>query len=61
MTSQVQPPVSANDGGAIPLQFIELTAALAQARRQGMASSLKEASLDVAGSSGGRTMLTWSL
>lgn len=61
MTSQVQPPVSANDGGAIPLQFMDLSAALAQARQQGMSSSLKEASLDVAGSSGGRPVLTWSL
>ncbi len=61
MSAQVQPPVSANDGGAIPLPFLDLPAALLQARRQGMSSALKEASLDVAGSSGGRAMLTWSL
>jgi tetratricopeptide (TPR) repeat protein len=59
MTSQVQPPVSANDGGAIPLQFLDLPAAMLQAKQQGL-SSLKEASLDVEGS-GGRAMLTWSL
>ena len=61
MTSQVQPPVSANDGGAIPLPFLDLPAALLQAKRSGMSSSLKEASLDVAGSPGGRATLTWSL
>ncbi len=61
MTSQVQPPVSANDGGAIPLPFLDLPAALLQAKRQGMSSSLKEASLDVEGGSGGRATLTWSL
>jgi TPR repeat protein len=61
MTSQVQPPVSANDGGAIPLPFLDLPAALLQAKQQGMSSALKEASLDVAGSSGGRAMVTWSL
>ena len=61
MTSQVQPPVSANDGGAIPLPFLDLPAALLQAKQQGMSSTLKEASLDVAGSSGGRANLTWSL
>lgn len=61
MSSQVQPPISANDGGAIQLPFLDLPAALVQAKQQGMSSSLKEASLDVAGSSGGRTMLTWSL
>jgi len=57
MNSQVQPPVSANDGGAIPLSFLDLPAALLQAKRQGMSSSLKEASLDGSGSSG----LAWSL
>src|SRR5665213_1450194 len=61
MTSQVQPPVSANDGGAIPLPFLDLPAALLQAKRQGMSASLKEASLDVEGSSGERATLTWSL
>jgi TPR repeat protein len=61
MTSQVQPPVSANDGGAIPLPFLDLPAALLQAKQQGMSSALKEASLDVAGSSGGRANLTWAL
>jgi hypothetical protein len=61
MTSQVQPPVSANDGGAIPLPFLDLPAALLQAKQQGMSSTLKEASLDVAGSSGGHATLTWSL
>jgi hypothetical protein len=61
MTSQVQPPVSANDGGAIPIPFLDLPAALLQAKRQGMSSSLKEASLDVEGGSGGRATLTWSL
>lgn len=60
MTSQVQPPVSANDGGAIPLPFLDLPAALLQAKRQGMSATLKEASLDVAASSG-RAVLTWSL
>jgi Sel1 repeat len=61
MTSQVQPPVSANDGGAIPLPFLDLPAALLQAKRSGMSSTLKEASLDVAGAPGGRAILTWSL
>jgi TPR repeat protein len=61
MTSQVQPPVSANDGGAIPLPFLDLPAALLQAKRQGMSAPLKEASLDVEGASGGRATLTWSL
>jgi hypothetical protein len=61
MTSQIQPPVSANDGGAIPLPFLDLPAALLQAKRQGMSATLKEASLDVAGSSGGRAILAWSL
>jgi TPR repeat protein len=61
MSSQVQPPVSANDGGAIPLPFMDLPAAMLQARRQGMSSTLKEASLDVSGASEGRAMLTWSL
>jgi hypothetical protein len=60
MTSQVLPPVSANDGGAIPLAFLDLPAALLQAKRQGMSATLKEASLDVAGA-GGRATLTWSL
>ena len=59
MTSQAQPPVSANDGGAIPLPFLDLPAALAQARRQGMSSTLKEASLDVE-NSGGHATLAWS-
>jgi TPR repeat protein len=61
MISQVQPPVSAKDGGAIPLPFLDLPAALLQAKQQGMSSSLKEASLDIEGSSGGRATLTWSL
>jgi hypothetical protein len=61
MISQIQPPVSAKDGGAIPLPFLDLPAALLQAKQQGMSSSLKEASLDIEGSSGGRTTLTWSL
>jgi hypothetical protein len=61
MTSQVQSPVSANDSGAIPLSFLDLPAALLQAKRNGMSSSLKEASLDVAGSPSGRATLTWSL
>jgi TPR repeat protein len=61
MTSQVQPPVSANDGGAIPLPFLDLPVALLQAKRNGMSSTLKEASLDVAGGPGGRAILTWSL
>jgi hypothetical protein len=56
MTSHVDPPVSANDGGPIPLPFLDLPAAMAQAQRQGMSSGLKEASLDVSGSA-----LTWSL
>src|SRR5262249_52052047 len=56
MTSQVDPPVSANDGGALPLSFLDLPAAMAQARRQGMSSGLKEASLEV-----GSAALTWSL
>ncbi len=60
MTSQVQSPVSANDGGAIPLPFLDLPAALLQAKRQGMSAPLKEASLDVS-NGGGRAMLTWSL
>jgi TPR repeat protein len=59
--SQIQPPVSAKDGGAIPLPFLDLPAALLQAKQQGMSSSLKEASLDIEGSSGGRATLTWSL
>jgi tetratricopeptide (TPR) repeat protein len=59
MTSQVQPPVSANDGGAIPLRFMDLPAAMLKAKQQGL-SSLKEASLDVEGS-GSRAQLTWSL
>jgi tetratricopeptide (TPR) repeat protein len=61
MISQVQPPVSAKDGGAIALPFLDLPAALLQAKQQGMSSSLKEASLDIEGSSGGRATLTWSL
>jgi tetratricopeptide (TPR) repeat protein len=61
MISQIQPPVSAKDGGAIPLPFLDLPAALLQAKQQGMSSSLKEASLDIEGSSGGRATLTWSL
>ncbi len=61
MSSQVQPPVSANDGGAIPLPFLDLPAALQQARQQGMSSTLKEASLDVSGAAGGRAVLNWSL
>jgi hypothetical protein len=61
MTSRVQPPISANDSGAIPLSFLDLPAALLQAKGQGMSSTLKEASLDVAGTSGGRATLTWSL
>lgn len=56
MTSHVDPPISANDGGPIPLSFLDLPAAIAQARRQGMSSGLKEASLDVDG-----TAVTWSL
>jgi len=56
MTSHLDPPVSANDGGALPLVFLDLPAAMAQARRQGMSSGLKEASLDVSGAA-----LTWSL
>ena len=60
-SAQVQPPISASDGGAIPLPFLDLPAALLQAKQQGMSSSLKEASLDVGGYSAGRTMLTWSL
>ena len=61
MTSQVDPPVSANDGGAIPLPFLDLPLAMAQAKRQGMSSGLKEASLDVGGPAAGGPALTWSL
>jgi Sel1 repeat len=60
MTSQVDAPVSASDGGAIPLAFIDLPAALAQARQKGMSSAIKEATLDVSHPGGG-TALTWSI
>ena len=56
MTSQVQPPVSANDGGALPLAFLDLPAALAEAKKQGLSSPVKEASLGI---EGGRVI--WSL
>lgn len=61
MISQVEPAVSGNDGGAIPLAFLDLPAAMLQAKRQGMTSALKEASLDVASPAGGPATITWSL
>ena len=60
MTGAPQPPVSASDGGPIPLQFIDLPDAVAQARSRGLSSAIKEASLDVSHPGGG-TVLTWSL
>jgi hypothetical protein len=60
MSGAPQPPVSASDGGQIPLQFIDLPDAVTQARSRGLNASIKEASLDVSHSGGG-TVLTWSL
>ena len=56
MTAAVQPPVSANDGGALPLNFLDLPAAVTQAKQRGLSSPVKEAMLGI---SGGRA--TWSL
>jgi TPR repeat protein len=61
MTSQVFPPVSnSSDGDPIPLQFIDLPAALAAAQKQGMNAPIKEAWLDVSRSGQG-LVLTWQI
>jgi TPR repeat protein len=49
-TSQVMPPVTTSaTGGPLPLEFLDLPAAIAQAEQQGMPPVIKEASLQVSG------------
>jgi hypothetical protein len=61
MNSQVFPPVSnSSDDDPIPLTFIDLPAALAQAQKQGMNTPIKEAWLDVSRSGQG-LVVTWQI
>src|SRR5665213_3182130 len=49
--SQVMPPVTTSaTGGPLPLEFLDLPAAIAKAEQQGMPHIIKEASLQISGS-----------
>jgi hypothetical protein len=59
-TSQVMPPVTTSaTGGPLPLEFLDLPAAIAKAEEQGMPQVIKEASLGISG--GKNVMLTWAI
>ena len=59
-TSQVMPPVTTSaTGGPLPLEFLDLPAAIAQAEQQGMPPVIKEASLQVSGKKG--MPLIWAI
>lgn len=59
-TSQVMPPVTtAATGGPLPLEFLDLPAAIAKAKQQGMPAVIKEASLEVV--SGKSMTLAWAI
>jgi hypothetical protein len=60
LASQVMPPVTTSaTGGPLPLEFLDLPAALAKAEQQGMPKVVKEASLQI--SDGKDAMLVWAI
>ena len=59
-TSQVMPPVTTSaTGGPLPLEFLDLPAAIARAQQQGMPSVIKEASLEIVSRKG--VTLAWAI
>jgi TPR repeat protein len=59
-TSQVMPPVTTSaTGDPLPLEFLDLTAAIVQAEQQGMPHVIKEA--DLQASSSGSPRLAWAI
>jgi len=59
-TSQVMPPVTTSaTGGPLPLEFLDLPAAIEKARQQGMPPVIKEADLQTSGK--GNMPLVWAI